>query len=245
MTLFIFTLTLRQLVGRKSTLLLVGLSGLCILLAVIFRVSDPNIDPQKFAANVLLRGLLITAVLPLTALLLGTSVIGDELEDGTAVYLLTKPLQRWQIMLPKLLAAWLMTCVLVVPSALISAYISLQGRDSASIIWAFPVAVTIGALAYTSIFVMLSVVTSRALIAGLVYVFIWEGAVTSIFTGTRYLSVRHYTIGIAKWLSDTSPLVFDSTVSGKTALIMIAIVIVATIVYANRRLQQLEMREPG
>ena len=44
---------------------------------------------------------------------------------------------------------------------------------------------------------MLSVVTSRALIAGLIYVFIWEGLVNGLFAGTRLLSVRHYTLGVA------------------------------------------------
>lgn len=245
MTFFILNLTLRQLIGRKSTLLLVGLAGLCVLLAVIFRLSNPDVDAQRWTANVLLRGLLITAVLPLTALLLGTSVIGDEIEDGTAVYLLTKPMSRWQILLPKLIGAWLVTCALVLPACLISSYIALEGRGGGSIISGFPIAMAIGALAYVSIFVMLSVVTSRALIAGLVYVFIWEGAVTAIFTGTRYLSVRHYTLGLARWLANTNSFVFDATVSGKTALIMIIIVIVAAVYYANRRLRRLELREPG
>ena len=47
----------------------------------------------------LYQGLVVAIVLPLTALLVGTSALGDEFEDGTAVYLLTKPIPRWQILL--------------------------------------------------------------------------------------------------------------------------------------------------
>jgi len=240
---FIFSLTLRQLLGRKSTLLLVGLASLAVLLAVVFRISEPDIDAQRWTARVLFRGLVVTAVLPLTALLLGTSVIGDELEDGTAVYLLTKPLARWQILLPKLAAAWLVTSALVVPAVVFSGLIALEGGGGASIITGFAVATLVGAFAYVTVFVLFSVVTSRALIAGLVYVFIWEGAVTALFTGTRYLSIRHYTLGLARWIADTDSYTFEATVSGTTALVMFAIVTVAAGFYANRRLQQLEVRE--
>ena len=245
MTFFIFHLTLRQLLGRKSTLLLVLLASLAVFLAIVFRLSDPDLEAQRWSARVLYRGLVVTAVLPLTALLLGTSVLGDELEDGTAVYLLTKPLARWQILLPKLAAAWLVTSVLVLPAIVASGLIALEDEGGASIVAGFAIATLAGALAYVTVFVLFSVVTTRALIAGLVYVFIWEGAVTALFTGTRYLSIRHYTLGLARWLADTDSYTLDATVSGTTALVMFAIVTAAAGFYANRRLQRIEVREPS
>ena len=42
-----------------------------------------------------------------------------------------------------------------------------------------------------------SVFTNHSLIGGLIYVFLWEGVVTQLFTGTRYMSVRQYTLGLA------------------------------------------------
>jgi ABC-2 type transport system permease protein len=245
LTVFIFLLTLRQLLGRKSTLLLLLLALLAVFLAIVFRLSDPDIEAQRWTARVLYRGLVVTAVLPLTALLLGTSVIGDELEDGTAVYLLTKPLARWQILLPKLAAAWLVTSALVVPAIVVSGLIALEGGGGASIVTGFAIATLVGALAYVTVFVLFSLVTTRALIAGLVYVFIWEGAVTALFTGTRYLSIRHYTLGLARWIADTDSYTFDATVSGTTALVMFAIVTAAAGFYANRCLQRIEVREPS
>ena len=39
------------------------------------------------------------------ALILGTAALGSEIEDGTAVYLLTKPIPRWLVALAKIVVA--------------------------------------------------------------------------------------------------------------------------------------------
>ena len=43
--------------------------------------------------------------MPLVALILGTAALGSEIDDGTAVYLLIKPIPRWRIALAKILVA--------------------------------------------------------------------------------------------------------------------------------------------
>ena len=239
---FLLGLTLRQQVFRRSTLLLVGLALLPVLVAILFRLTDSDEDPQGWTSRVLYRGLIMTAVLPLTALMFGTSVLGDELEDGTAVYLLTKPIARWQILVPKLIAPWLLTSALLVTSTVVSGLVAIESgpRD---VVYGAAIAMLLGAAVYTTLFVMLSVVSTHALIIGLVYVFIWEGAIAGIFEGVRYLSVRHYTIGLADWLSGEIPDTFDAYVSGTTALIMMAIVAALALFYSERRLQRTEIRE--
>jgi len=243
MTGFIFGLTLRQLVGRKSTLLLAALCCIPVLLAIVFRLSDPNVDNEEWVAS-LLVGLVVTIVLPLVTVLLGTSVLGDELEDGTAIYLMTKPLPRWQILLPKLAASWLVSVALVLPATVAAGLIGLEDGDSRRIVTGFAVALWFGALAYISVFVLLSLMTNRALIAGLIYVFVWEGAITSIFAGTRYLSIRHYTLGIAGAVADVAPSVFDPYVAATTAFVLMGSVTVTACWFANVRLRALEVREP-
>jgi ABC-2 type transport system permease protein len=239
---FLFNLTLRQQLFRKSTILLVLLSVLPVLIALIFRLGDSDEIPQEWTAKALYRGLIITAVLPLTALMFGTSAIGDELEDGTAIYLLTKPIERWQILLPKILAPWLLTAVIVVVSVIVSGIVAIDG-GSRDIIFGAAVAITIGSLAYTVIFVLFSVLTNHALIAGLVYVFVWEGAIAGIFEGVRYLSIRHYTIGLADWASGKVPDTFDAYVGGGTALVLLVTVTLCAAMWANSRLKLAEIRE--
>src|SRR5581483_9403590 len=124
----------------------------------------------------------------------------------------------WQILIAKLAASWTATVAIVLPSTIVSGAVALGGPDS-SVIWGFAAAVVAGALAYCTVFALLSVTLSRALITGLIYVFLWEGAITGIFTGTRYLSVRHFTLGIAGWIAGTGDSTFVASVGGETAAI--------------------------
>jgi ABC-2 type transport system permease protein len=236
-------LTLRQLLGRRSTLIPVALCALPVVVAIVFRLSNPDIDAERFVAGTLVVAFVITAALPLSALLLGTSVLGDEFEEGTIVYLLTKPLQRWQILLPKLAAATTVTAGLTVLAILISGAIALQGNGDTAMLAGFAAAVAIAAVSYTSIFVLLSLVTSRALIGGLVYVFIWESAITQLFDGTRFVSVRHFALGLADWFSGVPDRVLTAELAGLTALTLSLITIFVAVVVANRRLQRAEIRE--
>jgi ABC-2 type transport system permease protein len=239
---FIFGLTLRQLVFRKSTLLLLALAAVPLLVGLAYKLGDSTESTEEFTVRVICVWLIVTTLLPLTALLFGTSVLGDELEDGTVIYLLTKPVERWRILAPKIAAAWLMTWLLAL-LALVSSTLLVMGGDGGSVIVAFAAAAAVGSLAYVCIFALLSIITTRALIAGLVFVFIWEGAVSGIFEGIRYLSIRHYVLGLADWLLDVPDDALDAYVGGVTALILSAIVIVAAAVYANKRLQRVEIRE--
>ena len=171
--------------------------------------------PQEWVARVLLEGLVVTTLLPLVALVYGTAALGAEIEDGTAVYLLAKPMPRSAIILGKLLAAWMVTATAPFSSpALVAGAIAfggarwLTGSCSGS-----PSRSCVGSLVYSALFVMLSVVTSRALIAGLVYVFVWEGVINGLFAGTRLLSVRHYTLAVADIFVDCTSGIFDAKLS--------------------------------
>jgi len=238
----IFGLTLRQVAGRKSTIVLLLASLSPVVLALVFRFGESEADPERWTANVLLSGLVVRALLPLVALFLGTSVMGNEIEDGTAVYLLTKPTPRWQIATAKLGVAWLVTTLLALPSAVVAAQIALEGGDG-RIGLGFGVAIAAGGLAYCAVFQLISLVTSRALVAGLAYVFLWEAVVSGIFTGTRILSVRHLTLGIADAIVTSPRSVFDSEMG---AVLSVTALIVATVTVSwlgVRRLEVFEVRE--
>jgi ABC-2 type transport system permease protein len=238
----ILTLTLRQLVGQRRALLMVAFAALPILAAVIFRIADPDVSAERWAANDLLSGLIVTVVLPLCTLIFGTMALGSEIEDGTAVYLLSKPLARSQVISAKLIAAWLPAVVLVLLSTEISAAIALQGTGGSSILVGFTVAIALGSFVYCCVFVLLSVVTSHALIAGLIYVFLWEGVVTGLFSGTRIFSVRQYTLGVADLIAGTSDRIFEANLGGALALVLMAVVSVAAVGVAIRRLSRFEVR---
>lgn len=234
-------LTLRQLLGR-GRMVAIGLLALFpVGLAAAYRLGNQDDDRQSWVAEVLLEGLVTTTLLPLVALVVGTAVLGAEIDDGTAVHLLSKPVPRSRIVLGKLLAAWLVTAVTVVVSAVAAAWLGLGGVPGEGLLPGFAVALACGALAYCAVFLLLSLVTSRALIVGLVYVLVWEGLVNGFLAGTRLLSIRHYTLAIADALVGLPRAVFNAPLGIGAGAVMLVIVTVAATWYAVVRLRRFEV----
>ena len=67
-----------------------------VLAGLLFRVADATTTPDEFADDVT-RTLIASAILPLVMLLLATAAFGNEVGDRTLVYLVTKPIARWRI----------------------------------------------------------------------------------------------------------------------------------------------------
>jgi ABC-2 type transport system permease protein len=238
----VFALTLRELTGQRRSLLLVLLAAVPVLLAIIYQFGE-RADQQDWAANVLLNGVVVTLVLPLTCLVLGTSALGSEIDDGTVIYLLTKPVPRLNIVTAKFAASALASATLVAVSTAISGTIGIAGAPGHALVPAFTLAVALAALGYTALFLLLSVVTSRALLIGLAYVFVWEGLLTNLFTGTAYLSIREYCLAIADSITTIDPDVFSSEIGAAVALPLLAAVTGGALYVAVRRLETLELSE--
>ena len=105
MTMTLISLTLRGLLNRRRTLLLGLIGALILLVAVIYRLSGPtDADAATFTGR-LLADFGLGVLLPLVAVIVGTAAIGSELDDGTILYLLAKPIPRLLIVAVKLLVA--------------------------------------------------------------------------------------------------------------------------------------------
>ena len=235
----IFALTLRQFAGQRRSLLLVGLALIPVALAVIFRLGE-HLDQQEETAN-FLADIIVTSILPLACLIIGTSALGSEIEDGTAVYILAKPVPRREIIAAKFAASVLIAAAFVVPATVVSGLIGLQGVSEEGIVTGFAIATLVGVFAYTAVFILLSLATSRALLFGLAYVFIWEGLITELFSGTRFLSIRQYCLGIADFFATVSEQEFEATIGGPEAFILAAVAAAGALFLAVRRLESFEL----
>lgn len=237
MTAALISITLRALLNRRRTLLLALLGALLVVVAVIYRLGNPTAAESVDVTRRLLANFGIGVLLPLVAVIVGTSALGSELDDGTIVYLLAKPVARWRIALVKLVVAWLVTCVLVAPAMLIAGVI---GQEDPQLAIGYAVASILGALEYTAMFMALSLLTSRALIIGLAYVVVWEGVVAGLFSGTRAVSVRQHALAVAESFGGAGAgdagLAFGFAVAAGAAVTMAAIAL------AIRRLETVELR---
>ncbi|MCY3883243.1 MAG: ABC transporter permease subunit [Chloroflexi bacterium] len=244
MTGLVLTLTLRQLLGQKRTLFLAAGGLLPVLAAIIFRTAaEADASAAEFAARVVLNALVINILLPLTALVLATAALGSEIEDGTIVYLLSKPAERWRIVAGKLLAAWGATTVLVLASAVIGGLLTLAGEGDTRIVGGFVIAIAVGSMAYSSVFVLLSLVTSRALFVGLAYAFIWEAVITNFAPGVQRFSIREFTASIAEAAADTNPWVFDADLGLTYSVILVVVVTAVAAGLAVVRLARFELSD--
>ncbi len=226
--------TLRGLLGRRRTLLVGLLALLPVAIALLIRLAGGRSDIVP-----ILDTLVVRTTLPLVALILGTAAIGSEIEDGTLVYTLVKPVARWRIALAKAAVAAGCAVVLLVPPILVAAII-MAGTAGSTLGTAagFALAAAVGAVAYATAFTALGAITSRALLIGLIYTVLWEGVLAGLLEGTRFLSIRQATRGLAASITgeDVGVEPLAPAVSGA----ILAVVIVggfALTVWALRRFQ--------
>lgn len=224
----IMRITARGLFGRRRFLLLLPLPVLLVGLAAL--ADALGAAPADWGQPVLV-GLGFAVVLPVMALIVGTGVLGSEIDDGTVVHILAKPLPRREIILAKLVVAVAVTAVTVgVPmfaAGLVAGSVRLGlGLAAGS---------ALGALAYCALFLALSLVTRRPVLLGLVYVLIWEGILGNLLAGTRVLSIQQYVVTVADRVADTELL--TGNVSVPLALVMAVLFTVAGTVFAIDRLR--------
>jgi ABC-2 type transport system permease protein len=110
--------------------------------------------------------------------------------------------------------------------------------DAVSIAIGYAVAVAAGSMVYVAAFVALSLFTSRALIIGLLYVLVWEGALAGSFPGIRFLSVRQYVLAIADALG--APVGVDP-LDPAVAMVLSGLVVLVALGLAIRRLGGFEI----
>lgn len=199
----IFRLSLHQLARRRRLLLILLLATLPVALAAATSAFAGEGESYKAGfINNLLDAMLIATIMPIVTIALATRAFGDELEDRTLSYLVLKPVPRSRIVLPKLLASIVICGPLLIVSGAVATLFALDGSGQAAV--AVGVALFAGVVAYAAIFTWAGLISTRALSFGLIYVFLWEGVLSTFLGGVRYLSVRGYTLAILHGIDEKS-----------------------------------------
>jgi ABC-2 type transport system permease protein len=189
----VYRLTLRQLSGRWRLLIMTVLAAMPVLIAVLMESSSSAPGVREFEAAVL-SAMLAGAIAPLVVLAIGTVAFANEIEDRTLANLTLAPIARWQIVVPKLLAAITVAAPFIAASAFLTAYVAFLGDARAT--FAVTLSAIVGVALYASAFVWLGLVTTQAIGVGLLYIVLWEGFFSGFVSGVRLLSIRHYAIAL-------------------------------------------------
>ncbi len=241
-------LTAKSLLGRKRTLLLMllplALLGLCTLARILAGLDSSIADElERGLAADLLGAFGIAIMMPLLGLIAGTGSIGPEIDEGSIVYLLAKPLNRYSIVVTKLLVAiGVITAFGVVPIAV--AGFVLTG-ELGSVAVSYAVGAFAAGVAYCAFFLMLSVITKNAVVVGLIYALIWESLVGGLVPGAQDLSVQQWSLAVVKQVFGDGAyrLGIGSAVDFTTGVVLLVVLTVGATAYAGRRLQTLRLND--
>ncbi|MCX2967903.1 MULTISPECIES: ABC transporter permease subunit [Streptomyces] len=228
-------LTYRALLGRRRALILSALPALLLVIAIAVRLLDAADDA---VAVQLLSSFALATMVPIIGVIAGTGAIGPEIDDGSIVYLLSKPLKRPTIIVTKLFVAVAVTMAFSGLPILVAGFILVGG--SQQIAAAFAIAAIVASIAYSALFLLLGTVTRHAVVFGLVYALLWEALFGSFVDGARTLSVQQWGLAVAERVVGDGVDV-TSAVGLTTAAILLAVVTVAGTWYAGQRLKRLAL----
>ena len=235
-------LTLRALTGRRRTLLVALLGALPILVALLVRLSGRTSGLDR-VADVVMDRLVISTLVPLVALVFGTAALGSELDDGTAIYLLAKPIERWRIVVAKILVAAGLAIAVTAPAAFVAGALLSGGSSGLAIAAGYAVGAAVAAGLYAAVFLALSLVTGRALAIGLIYILVWEGVLAGLFDGTRTFSIRQYALGIADAIAGGRGAASGELLPGPSAALLAGAALAIAVAIAIHRLGVYEIGE--
>lgn len=229
--------TIRQFAGGKTVRLITVLSCLPALFMLIF-----VLRPWQNSANAyfldLLREFVIPTLLPIVILLPATAAFGDELEDGTLPYLYLKPVTRLRIVLEKFLAVLCVTIPAFLFGIAVTSVVAAQGPGATGIWLTFRAMLGAGVMATLllgAVFVLVSLLIPRALLAGIIYIFAWESLLGRFLPGVQSISSREYTVRVFEGILN------DDMLAVREASLTMLVVAVIALALATLRLRQMQI----
>ncbi|PPK97658.1 ABC-2 type transport system permease protein [Kineococcus xinjiangensis] len=226
--------------GRTAAFALLPLAVAAVVLAVVFLTSVPG---RYGAVGTVTAQLLVGLVVPVVALVLGTGAFGDERDGGTLPLLRGVARPRWHLVAAKLFAAWLSTWLVCLPASVACiVFAASVNQPLVPVVGGVLLATALAAGAYCGLFVLLSLLTRRALLAGLAYVVLWEGFLAGLSPGLRGLSVGSYARRVAELaLPDDVQTGVVSTLSAPWAVVVLLAVVAGTWALSGVRLHRMDV----
>ncbi len=225
------SLTVRQFTGGRTARLALVLSLIPALFAAIYVTRPWEVTPNEFAID-LFRELIVPTLLPIVVLLPATAAFGNELEDGTLPYLLMKPISRLRLVLGKYTAVLLVTVPAVLAGLAVTTVITAQGPDAGDlgrVLVAMGGAAAAAAALLGAVFLLVSLIIPRALLAGMIYVFAWESLLGRFLPGVQAISIREYALRVFDGILD-----HDFPLASNAALTMLVVVVVGLLLAVLR-----------
>lgn len=169
-----------------------------VLLGIIkiIEVAKPvaGISTADFYSNTVLV-FYFQLLIPLLALFYGSSIITDEVDNKTLVYLTTCPIPKSSILLGKYLACIALMAMIIGSSFFISFLIATSKTLNSPDAWAgfgrYAGVSLIALLSYSALFTFLGTLMRKSVLIGLLFIFGWESVVQYFPGSTQKFTLIH------------------------------------------------------
>jgi len=233
-------LTVRTILGRRRALLLLALPVVLLVLSLIVRATV-DADSREDVTIGLLGTFALATLIPLLGLIAGTGAIGPEIDDGSIVYLLAKPVNRHSIVVSKLLVAIAVVSTFGAIPVFVSGLVLAGTTDR---LWlGYGLGALVAGVAYSALFLLLAVLTRNAVVVGLIYALVWESVIGSFVPGAQALSIQQWSLAITRVVvgDRAEALGITAAVRPQLAIVLLIAVTVGATVYAGSRLRSLRL----
>ncbi len=187
----IVRVTLRRLVNRRRIIGLVLFASVPAVIVAVAATGDRGPERLTSLYHDLTVGIFLAVALPVVAVVNGTGALGDERWSHTMPFLALKPIPRWSIALATTAASIAATLAV----AVVGAGLGWVAAGAVTGTWGIgvgpAVASLVAALGYGTIFVPLGLLTRRATVIGLIYVFLWEASFANAIETLAPTSLWH------------------------------------------------------
>lgn len=180
--LWIAWFSLREMSRRRRLISLAAINLLPVAVVLIIRLWYPEqAGTAQLQLSILTNSVFIPFLIPVVAIFVGVSAIGEQIEDGTIVYAWTRPVRRRAIFLGRLLAAqWVSSLLLA--GALVLCFLIMVSGGPDIITWDFLklyfqtfLVIFLGVFAYAALFATMGTFFKKPVLPAILFAFIWEG----------------------------------------------------------------------
>lgn len=183
---------------RTKLFFLISLIPVLILfLAKLIEIINP--DSRVSAAGIFLKVFLVVYIqllVPILALFYGSSLISEEVDNKTLVFLTTAPVPKPAIALGKYFAYGLLSLVIINLGFILSfIIININRLNDMIYLGEFATFFAVGILAYLSysaLFMLLGTLFKKSIVVGLLFIFGWESVVQYFPGTTQKFTLIHY-----------------------------------------------------
>jgi ABC-2 type transport system permease protein len=142
--------------------------------------------------------MVVYRLVALSAAMFTVSVISQEIEQKTIVYLVTRTTSRASMIVSRGLAAALaVTLTSWIPLVGVALIMLGTGFVGEKVFWMDMVIVALGALAYTALFTFITLIRTKAMLIILLFAFLWETVVPNLQGDMEVFSVNTYMTTLA------------------------------------------------